>query len=129
MSLAELRLTQLYVIMRDDRVPDRDRLEASKEILSRRFGPPKAVTEAVGSIPTLRRGAGQTDLQFRLRCRGCNRRSGFRITIFDDRSRGDSSKPRLERVVVGGLRAKEVGDFGHLGVTSRVVVSYLYKRR
>ena len=52
MSLAELRLTQLYVIMRDDRVPDRDRLEASKEILSRRFGPPKAVTEAVGSIPT-----------------------------------------------------------------------------
>jgi hypothetical protein len=51
MSLAELSLTQLY-IMRDDRVPDRDRLEASKEILSRRFGPPKAVTEAVGSIPT-----------------------------------------------------------------------------
>ena len=52
MSLAELRLTRLYVIMRDDRVPDRDQLEASKEILSRRFGPPKAVTEAVGSIPT-----------------------------------------------------------------------------
>jgi len=42
------------------------------------------------------------DLQFRLRCEGCNRRSGFRITIFDERTRGDSSKPRLERVVVAG---------------------------
>jgi hypothetical protein len=42
------------------------------------------------------------DLQFRLRCRGCTRRSGFRITIFDESSRGDSSKPRLERVVVAG---------------------------
>jgi len=30
------------------------------------------------------------------------RRGGFRITIFDERSRGDSSKPRLERVVVAG---------------------------
>jgi len=38
------------------------------------------------------------DLQFRLRCR----RSGFRITIFDNRTRGDNSKPRLERVVVAG---------------------------
>ena len=42
------------------------------------------------------------DLQFRLRCKGCNRRSGFRITIFDERTRGDNSKPRLERVVVAG---------------------------
>ena len=42
------------------------------------------------------------DLQFRLRCSHCNRRSGFRITIFDNRTRGDSSKPRLERVVVAG---------------------------
>jgi hypothetical protein len=42
------------------------------------------------------------DLQFRLRCSHCNRRAGFRITIFDDRTRGDSSKPRLERVVVAG---------------------------
>ena len=42
------------------------------------------------------------DLQFRLRCSDCNRRSGFRITIFDNRSRGDNSKPRLERVVVAG---------------------------
>ncbi len=40
------------------------------------------------------------DLQFRLRCGGCNRRGGFRITNFDGRSRGDNSKPRLERVVV-----------------------------
>ena len=44
----------------------------------------------------------QADLQFRLRCQGCNRRAGFRITIFDERTRGDSSKPRLERVVVTG---------------------------
>ena len=42
------------------------------------------------------------DLQFRLRCQGCNRRSGLRITIFDNRTRGDNSKPRLERVVVAG---------------------------
>ena len=42
------------------------------------------------------------DLQFRLRCSHCNRRSGFRITIFDNRTRGDNSKPRLERVVVAG---------------------------
>ena len=40
------------------------------------------------------------DLQFRLRCSHCNRRAGFRITIFDNRTRGDNSKPRLERVVV-----------------------------
>ncbi len=42
------------------------------------------------------------DLQFRLRCKGCRRRSGFRITIFDERTRGDYSKPRLERVVAAG---------------------------
>ena len=46
--------------------------------------------------------AAQTDLQFRLRCQGCNHRDGFRITIFDERTRGDNSKPRLERVVVAG---------------------------
>ena len=104
MSLAELSLTQLYVIMRDDRVPDRDRLEASKEILSRRFGPPKAVTEAVGSIPTglCVEGLDRPICNFGCGARGCNRRSGFRITIFDERTRGDSSKPRLERVVVAG---------------------------
>jgi hypothetical protein len=33
---------------------------------------------------------------------GGNARAGFRITIFDNRMRGDSSKPRLERVVVAG---------------------------
>ena len=42
------------------------------------------------------------DLQFSLRCSHCNRRSGFRIAIFDNRTRGDNSKPRLERVVVAG---------------------------
>jgi len=42
------------------------------------------------------------DLQFRLRCTHCNARAGFRITIFDTRTRGDNWKPRLERVVVAG---------------------------
>jgi hypothetical protein len=41
------------------------------------------------------------DLQFRLRCSRCNARMGFRITIFDTRTRGDNWKPRLERVVAG----------------------------
>jgi hypothetical protein len=36
------------------------------------------------------------DLQFRLRCKGCNRWSGFCITIFDTRTRGDKWKRRLE---------------------------------
>src|SRR5271166_4884057 len=52
------------------------------------------------------------DLQSRLRCKGCNRRSGFRITIFDERTRGDGSKPRLERVVVGGGVQVAVPDSG-----------------
>jgi len=42
------------------------------------------------------------DLQFRLRCTHCNARVGFRITILDERTRWDNSKPRLERVVVAG---------------------------
>ena len=42
------------------------------------------------------------DLQYRLRCSHCNTRAGFRITIFDTRTRGDDWKPRLERVVVAG---------------------------
>ena len=29
-------------------------------------------------------------------------RAGFRITIFDERTRGDNSEPRLERVAAGG---------------------------
>ena len=41
------------------------------------------------------------DLQFRLRCSHCNARVGFRITILDERTRWDNSKPRLERVVAG----------------------------
>ena len=41
------------------------------------------------------------DLQFQLRCKGCNGWRGFRITILDNRTRGDNWKPRLERVVVG----------------------------
>ena len=79
MSLAELRLTQLYVIMRDDRVPDRDQLEASKEILSRRFGPPKAVTEAVGSIPTglCVEGPDKPICNFGCGVMGCNARAFF----------------------------------------------------
>jgi hypothetical protein len=42
------------------------------------------------------------DLQFPLRCTCCNCRRGFRITIFDTRTRGDNWKQRLERVVVAG---------------------------
>ena len=42
------------------------------------------------------------ELQFRLRCKGCNGWRGFRITILDARTRGDNWKPRLERVVVAG---------------------------
>jgi len=38
------------------------------------------------------------DLQFRLRCSHSNARADFRITIFDERTCGDNSKPRLERV-------------------------------
>jgi len=33
------------------------------------------------------------DLQFRLRCSHCSRRSGFRITILDEPTRWDNSKP------------------------------------
>ncbi len=42
------------------------------------------------------------DLQFRLRCSHCNARAGFRIIIFDARTRGDNAKPTLEQVVVAG---------------------------
>jgi len=42
------------------------------------------------------------DLQFRLRCSHCNAGVGFRITIFDNRTRGDNSKPQLERAIVAG---------------------------
>jgi hypothetical protein len=42
------------------------------------------------------------DLQFWLRCRQCNCRDGFRITIWDGRSRGDRTKDRNERVILEG---------------------------
>ena len=51
------------------------------------------------------------DLQFRLRCSHCNRRSGFRITIFDNRTRGDNAKPRLERAVVAGSEREEKAEY------------------
>ena len=37
-----------------------------------------------------------------MRSVGGNARADFRITIFDERTRGDNSKPRLERVVAAG---------------------------
>jgi len=42
------------------------------------------------------------DLQFKLHCRQCNRRSGFKIAIYDGRDRGDGNKPPRERVIVPG---------------------------
>ena len=50
------------------------------------------------------------DLQFRLWCKGCYAGAGFRITIFDERTRGDSSKPRLERVVAAGKDGRGAAD-------------------
>ena len=51
------------------------------------------------------------DLQFRLRCSHCNARMGFRITIFDERTRGDNWKPRLEPGGCGGgVRGRRVGS-------------------
>ena len=41
------------------------------------------------------------DLQFKLRCKQCGRRDGFAISIMDERCRGDSSKVKGERVIVG----------------------------
>ena len=40
------------------------------------------------------------DLQFRLRCRHCNRRDGFDIGILDTRYQGNSAQPRVERFIV-----------------------------
>jgi hypothetical protein len=42
------------------------------------------------------------DLQYRLRCQHCNRRSGFRIAVVDGRERGDNSVQMPERVIVTG---------------------------
>jgi hypothetical protein len=64
------------------------------------------ITEyAAGLLQRLRRIPSDTlifDLQFRLRCRHCNRRSGFRIAVVDGRGRGDKSAARRERVIVPG---------------------------
>ncbi len=42
------------------------------------------------------------DLQYRLRCAHCNSRDRFQISVEDHRQIGDSSKPILRRVIVGG---------------------------
>lgn len=42
------------------------------------------------------------DLQFRLRCKRCGRRSGFRISVTDLAHAGDNRMVRHERVVVDG---------------------------
>ena len=44
------------------------------------------------------------DLQFRLRCQHCNRIEGFEISILDERNRGNSSAPRVERIIVTGTK-------------------------
>jgi len=78
---------------------------AKHEVIVVRCGCGRSVEYPPGFLQRTYRLAWDTlvyDLQFRLRCQGCNRRGGFRITIFDGRTRGDSSKPRLERVVVAG---------------------------
>ncbi len=58
-----------------------------------------------GVLQRLRRVSSATlvyDLQFRLSCRHCNRRSGFRIGVVDARGRGDNSIPHRERIIVPG---------------------------
>ena len=65
----------------------------------------RIVEYRAGVLQRLRRVSSATlvyDLQFRLRCRHCNRRSGFRIAVVDRRGRGDNSAPRRERVLVRG---------------------------
>jgi hypothetical protein len=42
------------------------------------------------------------DLQFRYRCQQCRCIDGFRITIWDERARGDQRVDRRERVIVAG---------------------------
>ena len=54
----------------------------------------------LGSVPSVRAIAGIISRA------GPKRNGWFRITIFDNRMRGDNAKPRLERVVVAG----EQGD-------------------
>lgn len=40
------------------------------------------------------------DLQFRLRCKRCQRTQGFEIAIFDERGRGNSARLTEKRVIV-----------------------------
>jgi hypothetical protein len=40
------------------------------------------------------------DLQYRLRCRHCNRTNGFGIIVEDRRDLQDSTKPRITTIVV-----------------------------
>jgi len=47
------------------------------------------------------------DLQFRLRCGRCNRRSGFRIAVVDGHGRGDNSVQMRERIIV---RVRSAGN-------------------
>ena len=42
------------------------------------------------------------DLQYRLRCRNCNGRSGFSIAVVDGRARGDRRVQLRERIIVPG---------------------------
>ena len=61
----------------------------------------------LGSVPSVRAIAG-------IISRGGPKRNGwFRITIFDNRMRGDNAKPRLERVVVAGQDGEE-NDAAHV---------------
>ena len=58
-----------------------------------------------GVLPRLHRVPSTTlvhDLQYRFRCSRCGRRSGFGISLRDERDRGDNSKAQLERIIVPG---------------------------
>jgi hypothetical protein len=45
------------------------------------------------------------DLQYRFKCRRCGRRSGFKISLRDERDRSHVVKGKIERVIVGGSDA------------------------
>lgn len=42
------------------------------------------------------------DLQFRFRCRHCNRLKGFEIAIYDERNNGSLTKRDQRKVIVAG---------------------------
>jgi hypothetical protein len=65
----------------------------------------KLVLYAHGFLPRHHRIPSDTlvyDLQYRLRCKHCNRRDGFEISVVDQRHLGDSSKPQPRTVIVSG---------------------------